>query len=300
MNRRVSRLDSRHEDSAGGTISTRRLRFVELAVILGIIAGSLSWQASPANSASAATLGSCKTTVSRVAHGYGAPDDLAILGGKVVFGDIKAGVVARIDGGRVTVLVRHLNVPEGIAVLDEHDIVVVEQGYNRLDTINLSTGSRRVLLRLTNNTGQEGVDSITRIGSSLIIPNSPYGTVLRYHAGHLTTLATGMSRPTSAVAYGGGLAVADENANAVWLVKRGHVPRLASVPTPDDVAVVNGMLVAVTLGDGKLWEIRPRQRVLAAGFNQPQGLVTTGRRSVAIAASDQNAIFRVSIGRLCW
>jgi hypothetical protein len=45
---------------------------------------------------------------------------------------------------------------------------------------------------------------------------------------------------------------------AIWLVTNGHARRLATLPIPDDVAVLRGRLLAATLGDGALWEVRPR------------------------------------------
>ncbi|HEV3309208.1 MAG TPA: hypothetical protein VG815_01630 [Chloroflexota bacterium] len=241
----------------------------------------------------------CGPRITARIRGYGQPDDLAVLGGHLLFGDLKTGVVAEVSGGRARVLVRHLDVPEGIAVTGAQQIVVVEQGLNRLVAIDLHRHSRRVLLRLANTTGNEGVDGIARIHGDFIIPDSPYGTILRFRNGKPSTLASGLTRPTDAVGYDGGLAIADEYANAVWLVKNGVVSRLATLSTPDDVAVVHGMLVAVTLGDGGLWEVRPRVTRLMSGFNQPQGLVTTGAHSIAIAASNQNTIFEMSIPAAC-
>ena len=87
---------------------------------------------------------------------------------------------------------------------------------------------------------------------------------------------------------------------SVWLLKGGRLLRLASAPMPDDVASVDGMLLTVTLGDGGLWEIRPKVRRLLDVFNQPQGLVTLGHRQVAVASQNQNRIDRVTLPASCF
>jgi hypothetical protein len=241
----------------------------------------------------------CRPKVNFITHGYGSPDDVAVHGKQIYFGDIQAGYLARIDGYRKTVVRRNLKVPEGIAFTGKNQVAVVEQGLNRIDALNLKTGRLRVLIQLRNSTGLEGVDAIAEIGHDLIIPDSPYGTMYRLHNGHLQWIAGGMARPTDAVQYAGGLAVADENANAIWVVRHGRVQRLATVSIPDEVVVVRGMLLAITLGDGALWEIRPRFRRLH-WFAQPQGLASAGGTSVILADGKQNSIYRITLPSTCF
>jgi len=241
----------------------------------------------------------CSVKVARLATGYGSPDDLLMYRGHILFDDIQAGVVASITKGRTFTLVRNLSTPEGMVSPSKGRLIVVEQGSNRLESVDLLKHQRHVLLPLKNDTRQEGVDGISLIHGDVIIPDSPYGTILRLHKQHLSQIAWGLSRPTDVVAFGGGLAVADENAGAIWLLKHGHRRRLASLPTPDDVVVAGGRLLAVTLGDGSLWEIKPKLRRLTNRFSQPQGLVTVGSRVVAVADSRQNAIYRVTLSRSC-
>ena len=250
--------------------------------------------------AGAVASASCHPSVRRLSNGLGQPDDLAVLGGRLLFGDLKADVVAEVVHGRPRVLVRHLNVPEAIVVLSNTRILVVEQGLNRIDSINLKNHRRGVLLNLANTTANEGVDQIARVNGALIIPNSPYGTIERFSKRRLTTIARGLTRPTGATGYNGGIAIADEYGRSIWLLKRGRLSKLASVPTPDDVATVKGMLLAVTLGDGALWEIRPRLRRLLTTFSQPQGLVSLDGGSVAVASQNQNAIDRVTLPASCF
>lgn len=242
---------------------------------------------------------SCRPRTVFLARGYGAPDDVAMKGRTILFSDTTAGVVGAIRGKRRRVLVRYLNVPEGIVVRPHDRLVVVEQGANRLDTIDLRHGRRTVLLQLRNTTGLEGVDAITAAGPDLLIPNSPYGQLLRLHRGQLRVITNDLERPVDAIPYRGGIAVADENANAVSVVRDGRVTRLATVSIPDDLAVYHGRLLAVTLGDGALWEIRPHLKRLLGGFGQPQGLAVAGPKNLVIADSRQNALYRVVMPVVC-
>lgn len=244
------------------------------------------------------TTRSCSPHVSLITRGYGSPDDVAVNGKTILFGDIHAGVISMVRGGRKTILFRGLNVPEGIAVLPGHRLAVVEQGLNRIDVLNLRSKRRRVLLNLRNNTGLEGVDGISRVGGDLIIPDSPYGTLYRFHRGELRLITAALSRPVDAVAFNHGLAVADENANAVWMVWHGPVRSLARLSTPDDVAVAGGRLFAVTLGDNALWEVRPHL-VRLARFGDPQGLAVLNSGTLVVADSTRNSLYRVSLSKSC-
>lgn len=260
---------------------------------------SLAFLLPSASSASPAQSATCQLRPVLLARGYGAPDDVVTKGRTILFSDTTAGVVGAVKGKRRWVLLRGLNVPEGIVVRPHDRLIVVEQGANRLDTIDLHSRRRSVLLTLRNTTGLEGVDAISAAGPDLLIPNSPYGQLLRLHRGRLEVVTNGLARPVDAVPYAGGIAVADENANAIWLVRSGRVTRLATVSIPDDVVVYHGHLLAVTLGDGALWEIRPRVRRLLGGFGQPQGLTVGGGGSVIITDSRQNAVYRVSLPVSC-
>jgi len=219
-----------------------------------------------------------------------------VKGHAIYFGDVHAGVVAVREGGRTRIVAQGLATPEGIVPRDTGHLYVVEQGRNRLDLVTIRTGRVRVLQYFRNTTGQEGVDGIGRgPDGSLLIPDSPYGSLWRRDRnGSWHLLHAGFGRPVDALRYRGGIAVADENDNAVWLLRNGHVTRLATVPTPDDVAILRGHLYAVTLGDGGLWEIRPRVVRLPISFRDPQGLAVQGRVLI-VADSTLNALYRVSL-----
>lgn len=266
---------------------SQRFRIPFRLVLLALL--SLVW--APITPASAA----CAIRVTPLAGGFASPDDLAWQHHTLWVGDIGRGTLDTVRRGKVTVRVRHLRVPEGIVVRGS-SVIVVEQGRNRLTEVNLRSGTRHPVLQLVNHTGREGVDGIVAGGSgSLIIPNSPYGTLLRLDRhGRLHRLAAGLGRPVDAVSFAGGLAVPDETSGNVWLVRRGHARSLARLDVPDDVVNDHGLLLATTLGDGRLWEVAPRLRLLAAGFGQPQGLTLTGRNTAAVADSTRGVVDRVT------
>ena len=237
----------------------------------------------------------CAPTRTLIAHGYGAPDDLAIDRGRILFSDEPRGILAAAEGGRVRVLARGLRGPEGIVVRSHGRVVVAEQALNRIVELQLASGRRTTLVSIPNRTGRLGIDGLAPAPhGGIYIPDSPHGRLLLLdRTRHLYVLARGMGRPVGAVRFKGGVAVADETSQAVWQIVGGRTRRLATVPTPDDVVVFKGHLLAVTLGDGSLWEIAPRRRRLLSGFGDPQGLAVMGG-GVVIADSRANAIYRVS------
>lgn len=238
----------------------------------------------------------CSPVRTVLAQGFGSPDDLAVRGATIYFTDEVGGSLSSLSGGHMRVIARGLRAPEGIVLETGGKALVVEQGRNRIDQVNLSNGRRSVVLRLTNNTGKEGVDGIAPApAGEVYVPDSPYGRLwLMDRKRHLHLLIAGLGRPVGAIQFQGGVAVADETANAVWLVRGGRATRLATVSIPDDLAVVNGALLAVTLGDGALWEITPRVQRLVAGLGQPQGLAMLGSGKMAVADSTSNTIIRIS------
>ncbi|MGH2448928.1 MAG: hypothetical protein ACRDFS_10060 [Chloroflexota bacterium] len=228
-------------------------------------------------------------------RGLGAPDDLAVRNAAVFFSDEHTGAIGQVRGGKLRVIARHLRAPEGL-IVREKSIVVVEQGRNRLLEISRRTHRRRVVLNFSNPYGRLGVDGIHPApGGGIYIPDSPNGRLLLFISGRTKLLASGLGRPVDAISYRGGIAIADETADAVWFLRRGHLRRLATVSTPDDLAVVGASLLATALGDGSLWEIKPRVRRLATGYRDPQGLAVLGKHTVLVADSTLNEMYRVNL-----
>jgi DNA-binding beta-propeller fold protein YncE len=238
----------------------------------------------------------CAPTRAVLGRGLGSPDDLAVNGRTIYFTDEHAGALATLFGGRVRIVARGFRDPEGIVLQRGGHALVVEQGANRIDRVNLSTGRWTVWTSFPNTTGQLGIDGIAPApNGGIYVPDSPYGRLwLLDKKRRLYLVVNGLGRPVGALQYAGGVAVADETANAVWLVRSGRAVRLATVSIPDDLVLVHGRLFAVTLGDGALWEIRPSVRRIVSGLGQPQGLAPWGAGSVLVADSTSNTIVRIS------
>ncbi len=212
----------------------------------------------------------------------GQPDDITTDGkGGIVWGDLARGTVDRFDGKRVTVLARGISVPEGVVVLPGGDIIVAEQGKDRIDRID-ARGRLSVVRNLVPVAGQEGVDGIGRDprNGDLLIPDSPHGTVFRMnvHGGNVRTIASGIGRPVdAAMGRGGYVLIPDEHLDTLVVVSpRGRVSYRGSLSIPDDVAVSSsGRVWVTTLGDNSLWEVDPGAAPIrqAIDLANPQGLM---------------------------
>src|SRR5947209_3169604 len=98
------------------SIATRARRWSALGLVaVPLISGT--------GVSSRLSLTPCAPRVTFLARGYGAPDDVALDGRRILFGDTAAGVVAAIDGRSERVIVRNLSVPEGIVVRGKNRIV---------------------------------------------------------------------------------------------------------------------------------------------------------------------------------
>jgi len=211
----------------------------------------------------------------------GQPDDITVdAHGRLVWGDLAAGTIDRLQGRRIVTIARGLSVPEGVLGLRDGTLLVAEQGFDRIDRIGPG-GNRSVIYRLVPAPGQEGVDGIGRDprNGDLLVPDSPRGTLLRMSAygRHARIIAGGLGRPVDAATdTHGNVLVPDEHLGTVVAVSpRGRITYHGAFSTPDDVAVdAGGRAWITTLGDGGLWEMSPGrapQRILV-GLANPQGL----------------------------
>jgi sugar lactone lactonase YvrE len=216
------------------------------------------------------------------------PDDLVLApDGSIYISDISTGTIQqyRPDGSLQT-LVEGLSVPEGMLVLPDGSLLIAEQGKNRLVRYDLKAKTLTPFLSLPNQTGLEGVDGIALDNHlpdapSLIIPDSPHGTVLRasLDGKTVTTIATGFARPTGAwVEADGSILVPDENGAALKRIRPdGAIEKVADFSIPDDVIEDQaGNIFVVTLGDSAIHLIPAaggRERILVAGLSSPQGII---------------------------
>jgi hypothetical protein len=270
-----------------------------LAVALAALVGF-----APARTSSApvvAQAGACHLRVSRIAPGQGSPDDLVWDGRTLLVSDINGGTIGALGHGRVRTLVGHIREPEGIVPGPGRSLIVAEQATNRVLEIKVRDGSRTTLAKLPLPAGKSGVDGINADGlAAVYVPDSARGRlyVLHLRSRTLSLVARGMNRPVAAINWSHATVVADEYANAVWRIGGMRTrTRLATVPLPDDLAVVSGHLIAVSLG-GQVWEVAPHLRLLSSAFaptaSDPQGLVADGPDAALVADESRNSIYRVS------
>jgi sugar lactone lactonase YvrE len=238
----------------------------------------------------------------------GAPDDLAVApDGALWIGDVIAKVVRRVQAGAVTRTLQGLSDPEGVVVMPNGDVVVAEQGRQRVTAVH-PDDSRTVLLTLPPAGTQLGVDGIAydpRTGRFLV-PDSPHGTLLSVAPGgpqQATTLATGLGRVVGAVP--------DASGTAIWLVAEAEAPRgllrfdpatgtttpTANLAQLDDVVLSDGVLYVTDLRNHSVHAVDARtgaERTLATGFGEPQGLVVLPDGGIAVADSPRGVVQRIA------
>jgi DNA-binding beta-propeller fold protein YncE len=213
--------------------------------------------------------------------------------------EINQGTITAIVHGHARTLVGHIRAPEGIVAGPGHSLIVAEQGTNRVLEIKLPKGSRTTLAKLPLPPKGEGIDGINADGPAAVyVPDSARGRLYLLDLGsrRLSLLASGMTRPVAAINWRGTVVVADEYANAVWMISHGRT-RLATVAVPDDLAVISHHLIATSLL-GDVWEVAPHLRMLSSAFSpassDPQGMVADGPDALILADESRNAIYRLS------
>jgi sugar lactone lactonase YvrE len=235
-----------------------------------------------------------------------APDDLAFDNdGRLLFGDINAGTVSALGmDGSLERIAGGLNVPEGIVVLGSGQILVAEQGRNRIVSIDPLSHAVSQWRALSNRTGQEGIDGIgpelsgvATAPGGVIVPDSPNGVVWRVSLDGKTAtqLGGGMTRPVgAAVDRNGRIFVADEG-GALWTLDPAR-HRFATLPTPDDVVVGRaGHIFVNTLGDNALHEFdaQGHQVTMISGISQPQGIALDDADNLYYTESVRGRVGRV-------
>jgi sugar lactone lactonase YvrE len=236
------------------------------------------------------------------------PDDLVLApDGSIYISDISTGTIQQYKpDGSLQVLVAGLSVPEGMLILPDGSLLIAEQGKNRLVRYDLKTKTLVPFLNLSNQTGLEGVDGIALDNhlpdaSTIIIPDSPNGTVLRasLDGQSVTVIAQGFARPTGAwVEADGSILIPDENGGALKRIRPdGVVEKLADFSIPDDVIEDRtGNIFVVTLGDGAIHLIPAtggRETVLAAGLSSPQGIIFDADGNLVVTDPGHHRLIKV-------
>jgi streptogramin lyase len=224
-----------------------------------------------------------------VVSGLGTPDDIAVApDGTVYIGDESRGSLSAWSPttGQVKLVSNRLSHPEGIVVL-EGFLIVCEQGKNQLSRVNPSDGSVTLFRALPNSTGKLGVDGLAfdPIHPSVIVPDSPHGTLLRVSLDGATATPIPVTsasqppfrRPTGAyVRSDGSLLVADEDGGDVVLLRTDGTLQtlLTGLNGPDDVVADDrGNVYINSVGDGVLHRLQGSTRTtLISGLGEPHGL----------------------------
>ncbi len=235
------------------------------------------------------------------------PDDL-VLGpdGLIYFSDVVDGTIKRLESsGRLTLLLSGLSEPEGMVFLPDRSLVIAEQGKNRLVKYDFGANRLSTFLQLQNRTGQLGVDGIAwdPQSGSLLVPDSPNGTLLRVSAdGKLTaTIASGFARPTdAAVEANGSILVVDENGGAVLRIGSGGAssPQVIDrLPVPDDVVVGPDAAIYVnTINEGAVHRIDPasgKDEIIVRNLSNPQGIALDAAGNLVIADAGRHRLVRL-------
>lgn|GEM_PF-866285 len=276
-----------------------RTLLLNVCIASALLIGSAQPKSAP--KAPVATSG----TLSVVAKGAGAPDDLAISAdGTIYFGDLGVNRVFAINpDGSIKPVSPVIDAPEGIVVLDDGSLIVVEQAGNRLYHVDPTTQALSVFYGVGNKTRNPGIDSLSRDPSNgdLLIPDAPTGRILRLSADaqHLSVIASGFRRPTAiAQAADGTLYVCDEYGQHIdRITPDGKRSEVALIPTPDDVIMnTDGSLLVNSLR-GTIWRVDPltgKATALVTGLIEPHGIILDHNGDLLIADAKLNEILRLS------
>lgn len=237
------------------------------------------------------------------------PDDLLLApDGAIYISDVTSGAIHRYTSdGQIKLVLAGLSAPEGMVFLPDGSLIIAEQGKNRLMRYNPATTSLSLFYQFDNQTGQDGVDGISLdlhdpAAPSLVIPDSPNGTILRLGLGGQTKteLGRGFLRPTGAwVEPNGAILVVDENAGALKRLRPdGAIEQIARLSTPDDVIEdAQGNIFVNTLGDHAIHWIDPagKDQVLVSDLGSPQGLIFDAAGDLIVADSGLHRLLKIVI-----
>jgi len=259
-------------------------------------------------------LAACPTTPAAasglpVLYRGGTPDDLAVAADGALWVSDASSRVVRVVAGAVTRSITGLADPEGMVPLPGGDVVVAEQGRQRVVDVH-PDGSRTVLLTLpAAPPGVLGLDGIAwePRSNAVLVPDSPHGTLTSVpldDPARATTVATGLPRVVGIDpgVNGGGpwLAAEAEAPDGLLLLSGGRATPLGRLAQLDDVVLDAGLLYVTDLRNGSVHAVDPgsgADRTLAAGFGQPQGLAVLPDGSLAVADSKRGVVQRLGACR---
>jgi sugar lactone lactonase YvrE len=235
------------------------------------------------------------------------PDDLLLApDGSIYISDISTGAIQQYrPDGSLRPIAAGLSVPEGMLLLPDGSLIIAEQGKNRLVRYDFKTQTLSPFLSLPNQTGLEGVDGIALDSHqpdapTLIIPDSPHGTVLRasLDGKTVTVIAKGFARPTGAwVEPDGSILVPDENGAALKRIRPdGSVEKVAGFSIPDDVIEdPTGNIFVAALGDNAVHVIPAggQEHVLVGGLSSPQGIIFDADGNLVVTDPGNHRLIKI-------
>jgi streptogramin lyase len=194
------------------------------------------------------------------------------------------------------------NEPEGLVPLPDGDVVVAEQGPNRLDVLVPSTRVLTPLLTIPNSTGNAGVDDIalSADGAEILVPDSPSGRLLEIPVGGgtPTVLASGLGRPVDAEQLpDGAIVVAAESNPGLVEVAGGATQAVGSLTDLDEAIPDDGLVYVTDLGTDEVLAVDPTSgasHVLVTVSPSPQGLVALPDGSLLLVDSTREVIVILS------
>jgi streptogramin lyase len=190
------------------------------------------------------------------------------------------------------------NEPEGLVPLPDGDVVVAEQGPNRLDLLTPATGVLTPFLTIPNATGNVGVDdiSLTADRADILVPDSPSGRLLEVAigGGAPTVLASGLGRPVDAGQLpAGAIVVAAESNPGLVEVAGGSTQAVGSLTDLDEAVPDDGLVYVTDLGTDEALAVDPASgasRVLVTASPSPQGLAALPDGSLLLVDSTKEVI----------
>jgi len=239
----------------------------------------------------------------------GDDDDIAVTaGGDIWLSQPHAGRLFELDSsGTVLRTIADPEAPEGIVVVPDGRLLVAEQRINAVVALDPATGSRTPFATIPGHGGIDvGIDGlgVDRLGSRLLVPDSPAGTLLALPlgGGPAQTLGSGLGRPVSAAqGDGGAVLVAEENLPGLVRVDaRGSVAPLVAggrLRSLDEVVVSpHGVAYVADLAAGTVNAVDPRDgrvHVLVTGAPSPQGLAVQSDGQLLVTDSTLSILVRV-------
>jgi sugar lactone lactonase YvrE len=228
-----------------------------------------------------------------LASGMNQPDDILVdADGATYVGELATGRIVQLGGRRAPqpgLFRLPVTVPrvEGLARIGDL-FFAADQANDRIVSFRAGDSVPQTFFQLAPVRGLEGVDGIAATADTLLVPDSPRGTLLFIGLdGAVKRTVGGFARPTGAWPLpDGSVLVADENAGTVVKVAPDGSKRVlvGGLPLVDDVvADQQGAVFAISITRANLVEVADgTAREVAGGFAEPQGLAVDGAGNLLV------------------